>query len=128
YYFFFFSSRRRHTRSKRDWSSDVCSSDLIDQLIGKSENILNDYQTKYDAYSEYEADINERDTFMAFNSSYNNAKNDLLAQIVKYKNFEGDKVDEIESWAKDNDITLVINKVERDESIDTILDELPSTS
>src|SRR6266704_1849863 len=26
--FFFFSSGRRHTRSKRDWSSDVCSSDL----------------------------------------------------------------------------------------------------
>src|SRR6267378_4513447 len=29
--FFFFSSRRRHTRSLRDWSSDVCSSDLIAQ-------------------------------------------------------------------------------------------------
>src|SRR5690349_23688255 len=27
-YSFFFSSRRRHTRSLRDWSSDVCSSDL----------------------------------------------------------------------------------------------------
>src|SRR5690606_40900070 len=27
---FFFSSRRRHTRFSRDWSSDVCSSDLID--------------------------------------------------------------------------------------------------
>src|SRR5690349_23483038 len=27
-YCFFFSSRRRHTRSLRDWSSDVCSSDL----------------------------------------------------------------------------------------------------
>src|SRR2546421_1631173 len=27
--FFFFSSRRRHTRSDRDWSSDVCSSDLV---------------------------------------------------------------------------------------------------
>src|SRR5699024_11849607 len=26
---FYFSSRRRHTRSKRDWSSDVCSSDLV---------------------------------------------------------------------------------------------------
>src|SRR5207247_2894399 len=26
---FFFSSRRRHTRSTRDWSSDVCSSDLF---------------------------------------------------------------------------------------------------
>src|SRR5699024_11341097 len=32
-----FSSRRRHTRSKRDWSSDVCSSDLLSgsaQLAG----------------------------------------------------------------------------------------------
>src|SRR6266511_5604067 len=28
YFFFFFSSRRRHTRFSRDWSSDVCSSDL----------------------------------------------------------------------------------------------------
>src|SRR5207249_7089786 len=36
---FFFSSRRRHTRSKRDWSSDVCSSDLnsvIGQKAGNS--------------------------------------------------------------------------------------------
>src|SRR2546429_1948559 len=29
HYFFFFSSRRRHTRCSRDWSSDVCSSDLL---------------------------------------------------------------------------------------------------
>src|SRR5690606_41177068 len=28
--FFFFSSRRRHTRFSRDWSSDVCSSDLFE--------------------------------------------------------------------------------------------------
>src|SRR5438874_13808570 len=30
---FFLSSRRRHTRSLRDWSSDVCSSDLTDQPL-----------------------------------------------------------------------------------------------
>src|SRR5699024_12187695 len=30
---FFFSSRRRHTRSKRDWSSDVCSSDLKEDCL-----------------------------------------------------------------------------------------------
>src|SRR2546422_3313898 len=28
-FFFFFSSRRRHTRCSRDWSSDLCSSDLV---------------------------------------------------------------------------------------------------
>src|SRR5699024_11888924 len=32
----FFSSRRRHTRSKRDWSSDVCSSDLGSQWLDTS--------------------------------------------------------------------------------------------
>src|SRR6266550_8686122 len=30
---FFFSSRRRHTRCSRDWSSDVCSSDLQPELF-----------------------------------------------------------------------------------------------
>src|SRR2546422_11191069 len=32
-FFFFFSSRRRHTRCSRDWSSDVCSSDLYGEGI-----------------------------------------------------------------------------------------------
>src|SRR5262249_56751924 len=31
--FFFFSSRRRHTRLVSDWSSDVCSSDLVPTMI-----------------------------------------------------------------------------------------------
>src|SRR6266496_5789640 len=47
-FFFFFSSRRRHTRSLRDWSSDVCSSDLavraIDQGFQKQEIERSAYQ------------------------------------------------------------------------------------
>src|SRR5690625_5693617 len=35
---FLFSSRRRHTRSKRDWTSDVCSSDLPAQLLVDEES------------------------------------------------------------------------------------------
>src|SRR5690606_41141118 len=35
-FFFFFSSRRRHTRFSRDWSSDVCSSDLFHRRGGGS--------------------------------------------------------------------------------------------
>src|SRR5206468_8421972 len=37
YIFFFFSSRRRHTRSDRDWSSDVCSSDLPNIVGGSAD-------------------------------------------------------------------------------------------
>src|SRR5699024_839611 len=36
---FFFSSRRRHTRSKRDWSSDVCSSDLTPICIVEAKKV-----------------------------------------------------------------------------------------
>src|SRR2546429_10027910 len=39
--FFFFSSRRRHTRCSRDWSSDVCSSDLAGLRHGLSPGSLN---------------------------------------------------------------------------------------
>src|SRR5690606_41027059 len=38
---FFFSSRRRHTRFSRDWSSDVCSSDLVlDAEIADNAHLL----------------------------------------------------------------------------------------
>src|SRR5690606_40097227 len=46
---FFFSSRRRHTRFSRDWSSDVCSSDLAKQVIlqrirdAEREQIIDDF-------------------------------------------------------------------------------------
>src|SRR5690606_40880882 len=39
-FFFFFSSRRRHTRFSRDWSSDVCSSDLGAPLEDRETDIL----------------------------------------------------------------------------------------
>src|SRR2546422_5575392 len=54
YFFFFFSSRRRHTRCSRDWSSDVCSSDLFQEMLarfkqGIDENIdEGDFQSHYD--------------------------------------------------------------------------------
>src|SRR5699024_3607780 len=41
-----FSSRRRHTRSKRDWSSDVCSSDLrLNEKSGMFKN-MGEHQVK----------------------------------------------------------------------------------
>src|SRR3712207_8304654 len=36
---FFFSSRRRHTRYWRDWSSDVCSSDLVAVILETAEEM-----------------------------------------------------------------------------------------
>src|SRR5207247_3301718 len=46
---FFFSSRRRHTSSTRDWSSDVCSSDLF-TLVGiiQQDDFLRPFDANYD--------------------------------------------------------------------------------
>src|SRR5690606_41038711 len=41
--FFFFSSRRRHTRFSRDWSSDVCSSDLTLRIEDLMRELVEDY-------------------------------------------------------------------------------------
>src|SRR5690606_11222815 len=40
YTLFFFSSRRRHTRFSRDWSSDVCSSDLVTPQRIEAEGVV----------------------------------------------------------------------------------------
>src|SRR2546430_4666700 len=39
-FFFFFSSRRRHTRFDCDWSSDVCSSDLLRELGDRCDKVI----------------------------------------------------------------------------------------
>src|SRR5690606_39598770 len=56
YCYFFFSSRRRHTRFSRDWSSDVCSSDLI-EIQTRSGNT----RTPDDAWSEWSAPYTNAD-------------------------------------------------------------------
>ena len=42
FFFFFFSSRRRHTRLQGDWSSDVCSSDLVLMVFCLGTEVSND--------------------------------------------------------------------------------------
>src|SRR2546430_5862866 len=49
-FFFFFSSRRRHTRFDCDWSSDVCSSDLV------SFTTVQSYRSKLERQSVFFAD------------------------------------------------------------------------
>src|SRR6266480_1245909 len=51
-FFFFFSSRRRHTRLTCDWSSDVCSSDLVVDRISGFDAGGDDYLPKPFAFVE----------------------------------------------------------------------------
>src|SRR5207247_7980228 len=61
---FFFSSRRRHTRSTRDWSSDVCSSDLFVKIKENITTLKTNLKTETEAHQKFEKD-------------YTNTKRDL---------------------------------------------------
>src|SRR2546427_6225811 len=54
-FFFFFSSRRRHTRFDCDWSSDVCSSDLV--IAGKHRRIGKESDRKWEEGDDFESTL-----------------------------------------------------------------------
>src|SRR2546422_4401787 len=70
FFFFFFSSRRRHTRCSRDWSSDVCSSDLAFRkaYIGLGRHPLSDVRfdvdRDLDVSSRHAGIVRHGETFM----------------------------------------------------------------
>src|SRR5690348_18206823 len=59
FFFFFFSSRRRHTRWTGDWSSDVCSSDLL-LALGREDEARDWFARAAAVDEELETDASER--------------------------------------------------------------------
>src|SRR3989449_4524823 len=60
FFFFFFSSRRRHTRCSRDWSSDVCSSDLmLRRLAGRKHQVMTAVAVAQDGRVEHALDVTD---------------------------------------------------------------------
>src|SRR3712207_2236166 len=102
--FFFFSSRRRHTRYWRDWSSDVCSSDL-GKLVS-SKDYISDIQKFYKASSIVKSD---------------------------YKNIDAGRITSVEGWVeildKNKNVVYVIGnkkdskKVYTEDEILTLIEE-----
>src|SRR5699024_11883070 len=74
---FFFSSRRRHTRSKRDWSSDVCSSDLLYDIVNYDDILNNRNRIPLITYNQYRKEKKKKfknDPYQVANWEYNQNK------------------------------------------------------
>src|SRR3989442_8747115 len=90
---FFFSSRRRHTRCGRDWSSDVCSSDLLQLLDRQLEDITingNFFKNRLEQLQQPPAALQEaeaaRDTVLAERRAVNEREGELRAQAEERTN------------------------------------------
>src|SRR5437870_13617805 len=90
-FFFFFSSRRRHTRWPRDWSSDVCSSDLrgLEWALSEARRCIhnNDIEglrqllAEYPALLSWRADENEGGLLGMATKSYGDSFDPSREQI-----------------------------------------------
>src|SRR5699024_7984401 len=105
-----YSSRRRHTRSKRDWSSDVCSSDLPQakfkfELPAKKAGVVTEIIAN---------EIGKAALMLGAGRETQKSVIDLSVGIVLHKKI-GDKVEQGETW-----LTIHTNK----SSIDAIKDKL----
>src|SRR5699024_3144480 len=93
---FFFSSRRRHTRSKRDWSSDVCSSDLPEQATNSAEAKANDnvYSLTDENGTVYTLDLNP------YEDENTKAADDAIAEAMAHESgAEATDLDGLTEWA-----------------------------
>src|SRR5699024_10871183 len=81
--------RRRHTRSKRDWSSDVCSSDLKVDVIYLTENLPDSIQTEITTL------LTAHDKKIFLSSSFNN----LLLLNSNIRNIEDETLLELTEFS-----------------------------
>src|SRR5207302_6604102 len=87
-FYFFFSSRRRHTRFSRDWSSDVCSSDLNPQarfILGRILFNLENYpaaKTELEAATALNADF---DTGYLLGKTYLRSEERRVGKECRYQ-------------------------------------------
>src|SRR5699024_5567638 len=92
-----FSSRRRHTRSKRDWSSDVCSSDLLPTVIPESVEFTFEVRGgKQDRIDFFEQEISTwiKDNYeVKIEKGVRKNANHLSAEIIHRLNDTAEKLD-----------------------------------
>src|SRR5207249_7880302 len=77
------SSRRRHTRSKRDWSSDVCSSDLVKESLENVQKNRVEHLVTIKQQDIFELDLARADVITLYLLPRLNVK--LIPQLDKLK-------------------------------------------
>src|SRR5699024_2902111 len=94
--YLFFSSRRRHTRLKRDWSSDVCSADLYLSLIYSKRTYLQYHSSSFDVVSS-SSEVSSSFSVVSVSSSLEDALSDTAASRSSFLDSRSSIVSSTES-------------------------------
>ena len=77
-------------------------------------------------YNQYTNDIKLKSDFESYIIKYNSAVKTINDTIINYEDFVGKSLDEITNWANANDITLIINRIDSDKKINTVISQTPT--
>lgn len=112
-----------NTKAALNFSWPVVSN-YMTEIINNSTKILEKHAKAINLYSEYSKAAESKTAFDTWNKTYSQYNNSM----INLPNFVGKDIESVKSWAKENGITLIINKVEDSAKKDTVLSQNPTNS
>lgn len=99
-------------------------SNYMTEIINNSTKILEKHDKAINLYSEYSKAAESKNAFDTWSKTYSQYNNSM----INLPNFVGKDIESVKSWAKENGITLIINKVEDSAKKDTVISQNPTNS
>lgn len=110
------------TKAKLNFSWPIVST-YMTEIINNSSKILEKHDKAINLYSEYSEAAGNKNAFDSWNTKYTQYNNSMIT----LPDFVGKDVETVKAWAKENGITLVVNKVEDSAKKDTVISQTPTT-
>ena len=99
-------------------------SNYMTEIINNSVKILEKHDKAINLYSEYSKAAESKNAFDTWSKTYSQYNNSMIS----LPNFVGKDIETVKAWAKENGITLIINKVEDSAKKDTVISQNPTNS
>lgn len=110
------------TKAKLNFSWPIVST-YMTEIINNSSKILEKHDKAINLYSEYSEAAGNKNAFDSWSSKYTQYNNSMIT----LPDFVGKDVETVKAWAKENGITLIVNKVEDSAKKDTVISQTPTT-
>ena len=110
------------TKEKLNFSWPIVST-YMTEIINNSSKILEKHDKAINLYSEYSEAAGNKNAFDSWSSKYTQYNNSMIT----LPDFVGKDVETVKAWAKENGITLIVNKVEDSAKKDTVISQTPTT-
>ena len=111
-----------NTKAALNFSWPVVSN-YMTEIINNSNKILEKHDKAINLYSEYSKSAESKNAFDTWSKTYSQYNNSMIT----LPDFVGKDVETVKTWAKENGITLIVNKVEDSVKKDTVILQTPTT-